>query len=186
MSLGSSRTRKKPISILTKGKLRNFRLKSTLLVIISLTIACSPVIDNARAKKQYGYVFLESTGQNQYILVDSQRLPIRFADKTNKMALQSLRALKPSVLYGNCDGKNMFVVGEYDVTSHSFLLDHWYIKVPFVESVPEDETYIPGPVRRVSRSSLERTDFERKDGFDPLSPSFDPRLFERRSSSPNN
>jgi hypothetical protein len=134
-------------------------MKSTLLLVItSLMMACGPVMDNARAKKEYGYVFQESTGQNQYILVNSQKEPITFSERSNKMALQSLRALTPSVLYGNCDGKNMFVVGEYDVTSHSFLLDHWYIKVPFVESVP-DETYIPGPVRKVNRPSLEKNRF---------------------------
>jgi hypothetical protein len=149
-------------------------------------MSCSGSANNQKSKKEYGYVFTESTGQTEYILVDSKELPIFFNDRSNKMALQSLRALKPSVLYGNCDGKNMFVVGEYDVTSHSFLLDHWYIKVPFVESVPDDEKYLPGPVHKVNRPSLERTDFERKDGFDPLSPSFDPRLFEKRSASPNN
>lgn len=78
-------------------------------------------------RKEYGYIFEETTGESQHILVGSQKLPITFNDKSNKMALQSLRALKPSVLYGSCDGKNMFVVGEYDAPSHSFLLDHWYI-----------------------------------------------------------
>jgi hypothetical protein len=152
----------------------------------TVMIACNGGMNKEKPKKEYRYVFTESTGQTEYILVDSQELPIIFNDRSNKMALQSLRALKPSVLYGNCDGKNMFVVGEYDVNSHSFLLDHWYINVPFVEYLPDDKTYLPGPVHKVSRPSLERSDFEREDGFDPLSPSFDPRLFEKRSSSPNN
>jgi len=141
-------------------------------------------VDKAKVKKEYGYIFEETTGQNQYILVDSQRLPITFNDKSNKMALQSLGALKPSVLYGNSDGENMFVVGEYDGTSHSFLLDHWYIKVPFVEYAVEDEAYVPHVIHKVSRPSLERTDFENYD-FDPLNPAFDPRRFEKRSSSQN-
>jgi hypothetical protein len=148
-------------------------------------MSCSGPTTNEKPKKEYGYIFEETTGENQYILVDSQKLPMTFNQKSNKMALQSLLALKPIVLYGNCDGKNMFVVGEYDVTSLSFILDHWYIKVPFVESVPADETYLPGPVHKVNRPSLERTDFETYD-FDPFNPSFDPHLFERRSSSPNN
>lgn len=161
-------------------------MKSTLLLLItSLIMACNVGMDNAKVKKEYGYVFQESTGQNQYILVDSQKLPITFNERSNKMALQSLRALKASVLYGNSGGENIFVVGEYDVTSHSFLLDHWYIKVPFVENAVEDETHVPHVIHKVSRPSLERTDFEREDGFDPFSPSFDPRLFEKRSSSQN-
>jgi hypothetical protein len=53
-----------------------------------------------------------------------------------------------------------------------------------VEAVPDDESYIPGPVHKVTRSSLERTDFEKYD-FDPLNPAFDPRLFEKRSLSQN-
>src|SRR5258705_12417206 len=100
------------------------------------------------------------------------------------MALESLRALKASVLYGNSKGDNMFVVGEYDVTSHSFLLEHWYIKVPFVEYAVEDETNVPHVVHKVSRSSLERADFKQYD-FDPFNPSFDPQLFEKRSYSQN-
>ena len=147
-------------------------------------MACNGGIRNEKPKKEYGYIFQESTGQNQYILADSQKLPIAFNERSNKMALQSLRALKASVLYGSSGGENMFVVGEYDVTSHSFLLDHWYIRVPFVEYVPDDETYLPGPVHKVNRPSLERTDFETYD-FDPFNPSFDPRLFEKRSSSQN-
>jgi hypothetical protein len=144
--------------------------------------SCNGGTNNAKPTKEYGYIFEETTGQNQYILVDSQKLPITFNERSNKMALQSLSALKPRVLYGNCDGKNMFVVGEYDVASHSFLLDHWYIKVPFVEYVPDDETYLPGPVHKVTRTSLERTDFETYE-FDPFNRSFDPRLFEKRSTS---
>jgi hypothetical protein len=149
-------------------------------------IACNGVMNKEKPQKEYGYVFTESTGQTEYILVDSQELPIFFNDRSNKMAVQSLRALKPSVLYGNCDGKNMFVVGEYDSASHSFSLDHWYLKVPFVEFAVEDETQVPHKVNKVNRTSLERSDFERKGGFDPLNPSFDPHLFEKRSSSPNN
>jgi hypothetical protein len=159
---------------------------TVLFLATTLMMSCSGSANNQEPKKEYGYIFQETTGQNQYIVVDSQRLPIRFADTSNKMALQSLRALKPSVLYGNCDGKNMFVVGEYDSASHSFSLDHWYLKVPFVEFAVEDETQVPHKVNKVNRTSLERSDFERKGGFDPLNPSFDPHLFEKRSSSPNN
>jgi hypothetical protein len=147
-------------------------------------MSCIGGTNNAKPTKEYGYIFQESTGQDQYILVDSQKLPITFNERSNKMALESLRALKASVLYGNSEGDNMFLIGEYDVTSHSFLLDHWYIKVPFVEYAVEDETYVPHVVHKVSRSSLERTDFKQYD-FDPFNPSFDPRLFEKRSSSPN-
>src|SRR5688500_13294418 len=126
-------------------------MKLTLLLLItSLMMACSGSMNKEKTKKAYAEEVTEYIGQSQYMLVDSQKLPITFNDKSNKMALQSLRALKPSVLYGNSDGKNMFVVGEYDVNSHSFLLDHWYINVPFVEFVPEDETYPPGPVRKVN------------------------------------
>jgi hypothetical protein len=94
-------------------------------------------MDSATAKKEYGYFFQESTGQNQYILVDSQKVPITFSDRSNKIALQSLRALKASIVYGNSGGENMFVVGEYDAASHSFLLDHWYLKVQPIASPKE-------------------------------------------------
>jgi hypothetical protein len=68
---------------------------TVLLLITALMMSCSGGANNQKPKKEYGYVFEETS---QHILEGSQKLPITFNDKSNKMALQSLRALKPSVL----------------------------------------------------------------------------------------
>ena len=129
---------------------------------------------------EYGYVFQESTGQNQYIVIQDKKVPITFVvDDSNPNALKSLRALKPGVLYANAAGDRIFVSGKYDPQSQSFRLSHWYIKVPFERLIVEDETQIPHNVHKVQSQSLERTDFEAKNGFDPNDSTFDPKSFQR-------
>ena len=53
----------------------------------------------SRSVREYGYVFYESTGQNQYVLISSIEMPFRFDEaRSNKPALNSLRSLSPRVL----------------------------------------------------------------------------------------
>ena len=131
--------------------------------------------------KEYGYVFQESTGQNQYIMMDGRKLPIKsfVSDTSDPMALKSLRALKWNVLYPNSRGDKIFLRGEYDSQSQSFRLSHWYIKVPFESLVIEDETHVPHNINKITRQSLERTDFETRDGINPNDPAFDPKKFQQ-------
>jgi hypothetical protein len=125
-------------------------------------------------------VFQESTGENQYIIVQDKKVPITFvSDDSNPIALKSLQALKAETLYANAGGDRIFVRGEYDPQSKSFRLSHWSIKVPFEKLVIEDETQIPHTVHKVTSQSLERTDFKVSNGFDPNDPAFDPKSFQR-------
>lgn len=130
---------------------------------------------------EYGYVFQESTGQNQYILLDGRKVPVKFNNASNQIALQSLYALKTGILYENSEGDRIFVVGEYDDQSQSFRLNHWYIRVPFGEMVIDDETRIPHTGHKVTRQSLERTDFEPTNGFNPNDATFDPTSFQKNA-----
>ncbi len=129
----------------------------------------------------YGYVFLESTGPNQYIAIEGRRNPIQFDNASNQMALKSLHALKGGILYENSGGDRIFVGGEYDGQKQSFRLSHWYIKVPFQEAVMEDEARLPHTVSRRTRQSLERTDFEPTNGFNPNDATFDPTSFQKNA-----
>ena len=129
---------------------------------------------------EYGYVFHESTGENQYLLREGRRVAIKhFADTSDQKALKSLQALKWNILYLNAGGDRIFVIGEYDDQSQSFQLKHWYIKVPFQKLVIEDETHVPHKTHTVTAQSLERTDFEGSNGFDPNHQAFDPTSFQR-------
>ena len=148
-----------------------------LLLCVSLLTSCN------RDKKlnEYGYVFQESTGQNQYIIMDGRKVPIKdfVSDASDQLALKSLQALSSNVLYPNAQGDKIFLRGEYDHQSNSFRLSHWYIKIPFEALVIEDETHIPHNMHKVTRQSLERTDFEIRNGFDPKDPAFDPKAYQR-------
>ena len=93
--------------------------------------------------------------------------------------MQLLQALTWNVLYPNDDGTRIFLRGQYDRQAQSFRLVHWYIKTPFEKLVIEDETHIPHNVHKVISQSLERTDFEARNGFDPNDPAFNPKSFQR-------
>jgi len=102
---------------------------SVLLLCVAVFISCN----GEKKLNEYGYVFQESTAQNQYLIMDGRRVPIKnlVADGSNRVALKSLQALKWNVLYPNAQGDKIFLPGDYDDQSHSFRLSHWYIKVPF-------------------------------------------------------
>ena len=125
--------------------------------------------------------FRRSTGQNQHILREGRKVPVKtfIADASSQMALKSLQALKPGILYENSGGDRIFVRGKYDDQTQSFRLIHWYLKVPFTETVVEDEAHVPHATHKVIRQSLERTDFETRNDFNPNDPAFDPKSFQR-------
>lgn len=131
--------------------------------------------------KEYGYVFEETTGQNQFIVIERLKFPVKafISDAPNKVALDSLLALKWNVLYANGAGDRIVLVGEYEPHGKSFRLTHWYLKVPFEALVVKDEAVVPHEIHKVTRQSLERTDFESDYGFDPNNPAFDPKAFQR-------
>ena len=151
------------------------------LPVLLLCVALFSSCNGDKKLNEYEYRFYESTGQNQYIIMEGREVPIKnfVADASNHVALKSLQALKWNVLYPNDDGDKIFLRGEYDHQSQSFRLSHWYIKIPFKALVIEDETHIPQNVYRVTRQSLERTDFEIRNGFDPRDPAFDPKAYQR-------
>jgi hypothetical protein len=157
------------------------KAKLRTLLMLFLCIALFTGCDEDKQVKEYGYRFYESTGQNQYIIMEGREVPVKtfIADASNPVALKSLRALRWDVLYPNDDGDKIFLRGEYDHQSQSFRLSHWYIKVPFEKLVIEDETHIPHNVHKATSHSLERTDFEPKNGFDPHDPTFDPKSFQK-------
>ena len=148
-----------------------------LLVCVTLFTSCH----GDKKVNEYGYVFQESTGQNQYLLMEGRKVPVKtfIADASNQMALKSLQGLKPGILYNNCGGDRILVHGEYDDQSQSFRLIHWYLKIPFTETLVEDETHLPHETHKVIRQSLERTDFQTGNDFNPNDPAFDPKSFQR-------
>ena len=130
--------------------------------------------------KEYGYVFNESTGQNEYILVDRNEVPLHFDERnSNRLAYESLRSLRARVLYPNSRGDKIFLVGDYDVQSQLFVLKHWHIRTPFTEITLEDRIQMADEIRTIHRTSLERTDFETNRGFNPNSLEFSPKDFQK-------
>ena len=114
-------------------------------------------------------------------MMDGRKVPIKsfVSDTSDPMALKSLRALKWNVLYPNSRGNKISLRGEYDSQSESFRVIHWYIKAPFEALIIEDESHMPHNVNKVTRQSLERTDFETRHDFNPNDPTFDPKKFQQ-------
>lgn len=155
----------------------NLHWKYFLLATLISLAACS----GRRSAKEYGYVFYESTGPNQYILIDSRELPFRFDEaQSDKSALESLRALSARILYPNSKGGRIILVGDYDGRTQLFRLEHWYLRVPFIEVTLEDRLQMPEEVKEISRVSLERSDFENRRDFDPQALEFDPKKYVRK------
>lgn len=154
----------------------NWKNLLLLVALISLA-ACS----GRRTAKEYGYVFYESTGQNQYLLVDSRELPFSFDEgRSDKMALGSLHALSARILYPNSKGGKIILVGDYDAQTQLFKMEHWYLRVPFIEATLEDRLQMPEEIKEIRRLSLERTDFAKQRDFDPKALEFDPKKYERK------
>ena len=151
--------------------------KYLLLILALVTLAsCSC----RRAAKEYAYVFYESTGQNQFLLVDSKEMPFRFDEgSSDQMAVGSFNALSPRVLYPNSKAGRIILVGDYDAQTQLFRIEHWYLRVPFVEVTLQDRVQLSEEVEEIKRHSLERTDFVKQRGFDPKAPGFDPKKYER-------
>ena len=132
--------------------------------------------------KEYGYVFHESTSQNQFILVGRKQVPFTFNQTgSDRIALHALTSMKPSILYGSGDGRSIILVGEFQERTQIFTLRNWYIRTPFVEWAVKDETHIPHQVYRRLRHSLNREDFGTSEKFNPYDKAFHPLVFTRRS-----
>jgi len=156
--------------------------RSNYLVLLVALISVASC--NARkGGKEYGYVFYESTGQNQYLLEDSKELPFSFDEvRSDKMALASLHALSARILYPNSKGGRIILVGDYDDQTRRFRIQHWYLRVPFKELTLENGLQTPREITEIKRVSLERTDFARERDFDPNALEFDPKKYERKES----
>ena len=150
-------------------------------MLLLLAVITSAACGGRRAAKEYSYVFYETTGQNRFILIDSKEMPFRFDQgSSDKLALGSLNALSPRVLYPNSEGGKIILVGDYDAQTQMFRLEHWYLRVPFVEITLEDRVQMSEEVKEIKRVSLERTDFVKERDFDPTAPEFDPKKYERK------
>jgi uncharacterized protein YwqG len=167
-----------PLHVMRKNVMNRIGQHLLPLVALLLVSACSGI---SRAT-EYGYVFHESTGQNQFLIVYSQKVPFRFdEERSDKTALSSLRALNPRVSYPNGDGSKIIVGGDYDAKTQLLRLEHWYLRVPFRELTLEDTLQMPEDIEEIRRVSLERTDFKIQGGFNPNAPEFDPRDYESES-----
>jgi hypothetical protein len=160
--------------------LRNYQNQVFLSTVFLIATGLSPAYGQAN---EYGYVFYESTGPNQFILVGRRQVPITFNQTgSDRIALHALMSLKPSILYGNSDGRSITLVGEFQKRTQIFTLRHWYIRTPFVEWAVKDKNHIPHQAYRRLRHSLKREDFQTSEKFNPYDKAFDPLIFTRRSS----
>jgi len=125
----------------------------------------------------FGLVSRVCTGLNYSILVDGEEVTIVFSEDSDPIALGTLRAMQPEVLWPNAEGKTLFVTGTLARTPqwtpggpgraqrekyYAFRLQHWWLDAPFERYVP-----IPGHefsdgniARKVRSAKLTATDFD--------------------------
>lgn len=151
----------------------------TILLLVVIISGCHP----GKEMKEYGYIFHESTGHTEYIKYDSKEMPIRFSKNSKKEALYSLQNLMPSILYPNSNGEKIYIVGYLDIRKSEFVLENWYIIIPFKESRIVDETELPHKVEIIERSMLKIQDFSISPHFNPNNPDFKPKNYTKRRDS---
>lgn len=143
--------------------------KRTFLCHIAMSmLACGGVClsNEVEENRLYPFVFKESTADTQFVLADSQLLPVRsFSADSNAKAVAALTALKANILYPNADGTKIFLTGSHDGKS-VFTLKGWFIVSPFLSSELVDEAVLPHRFRLVKRLHLIATDFS-IGGVDP-------------------
>jgi len=137
--------------------------KTVLFFIVIFLISCQ----YRKEKIEVGYIFHETTGHTEYLLINSNEVPIKFDSKSNKIALNSLYSLNPSILYPNSDGTKIFVIGHFLQGNKIFMLEHWYIKAPFKEYIVVDETELPHKIEIFERHELSISDFRESSFFNP-------------------
>lgn len=155
-------------------------MKQKLQLAIVLFAAVIASCWERPAASEYGYLFIDSTGQNQYLLLGAARIPFMFDEtRSDSVALGSLRSLRPEILYGNCEGDKIILVGLFDRQTGTLALEHWFLKAPFTAWVPKDAALIPHELRQERRQVLTRGDFGATASFDPNDPTFEPAAFIR-------
>ena len=109
----------------------------------------------------FQYRFYEQTGQNQFVVVDGEEVPIRFDRiSSSSAALSALDALTWNVIYPNADGE-ISLLGWRAPEDGRFVLEHWTLAVPFdCYELPTWETPLSAPELLQSRMELEPADFE--------------------------
>lgn len=169
---------------------------SVIIFLVCLQGACISA-DNGTPKqtfKTYGFIHKETTGLTAFVRENGKEVPVQFDSTSNKLAIDSLQALKYSILLNNSDGDKIFVVGKLlpqvlatPPASNSaqsekyqmFVLEHWYIKTPFTEIRMKDGQETPSESDKINRTSLAKSDFEKSKKFDPQNANFDPTIFTK-------
>lgn len=59
----------------------------------------------------------------------------------------SLQALSARVLYPNSKDGRITLVGDYNAQTQLFRLEHWYLRVPFIEITLEDRLQMPEEIK---------------------------------------
>ncbi|GEM_PF-3112564 len=122
-------------------------------LLVLVCAACEPEGD-----RKFGYLLGGPKETEPYLLdtVTERPVPLLLDEEaSDPEALQSFRALKKGILYGNADGEGIYLFGERDPETGRLALHHWYIVTPFIEwrSAPGSRS------RAHSRTQLTPDDF---------------------------
>lgn len=139
---------------------------ATSLIIASVsavTISTYYTHSNASVDGSFGYVFKESTGRNEFLIVNGETIPMRIDDvHSNHESLRLLQSLDWKVLYPNANGKNIMLQGRYTPRTGTFILRSWSIVIPFERIVQESSDTLPFKTNTILSKTISSSDYTAK------------------------
>jgi len=135
----------------------------TAVLFIPLTIllfGCA----STNGIRSYPYHFYETTGPNQFIVVNGKEKVLVFHINSNQDAIIDLRNLRWNVLYPN--SQKIMMEGKYQEDGE-FVLEHWYLLAPFERLDLKDKDDPLGEKVSHQKTLLDQSDFEKKTKASP-------------------
>jgi hypothetical protein len=134
----------------------NMKFISACLLILS--VACL-LFFASQSKGEFSYIFRESTGENQFILINGKEVPIEFSKGSDPTYLNLLNSLSWRVLYCEENEKKIRLIGSYNVWNHKFTLNKWYW-VGSVSKIASPEMEDSNTRKLILKKQLTKDDFE--------------------------
>lgn len=109
----------------------------------------------------YEYYFHESTGDNQFVLLNGREVKIQFnRDRSDTARLRDLGNLKWTVLYPNSRGQ-IKLYGLFSPATGDFILKDWKLSAPFKALLVKNEDELPLIADTIVKNVLDGDDFEK-------------------------
>ena len=145
---------------------------------MAVLIGCqkNPQFPRWHPRGEYTLGHWETTGITSYVAYAGKEHPIVFSSASSSRAIELLYALEAEIFLPNSREQRISVVGRLATAPHwfpetqtvggrqperalSFILEHWYLRTPFLEELLQRPDQLGKPRKRQTRETLEARDF---------------------------